>query len=157
MDATRRGLLTAVPGALLLSGCSMARGGGGADDEPPYVVENESDRTRTVELTVWNVGQVGPFEERGDSFRDEFESAVEDGSVGESEYEWRETYDLNVEPGSEGIPIASSDATGLLHVVASTDHGQVIRLWIEVSGVDEDFFAEISVYEGGMSATTGEY
>ncbi|WP_135365651.1 hypothetical protein [Halosimplex halophilum] len=155
MDATRRGLLAAVPAAVTMAGCSLV-GGGDSDDRPPYAVENESDETRSVDLRVWEVGPVDPFDERPDSFRDDFEAAAAEGTVPESDYEWRESYELSIEPGDTAAPLDESSATGLLYVRASADHGGAIGVWVEADDSSEDFFVAISVYGHGMSATTGE-
>ncbi|WP_415382529.1 hypothetical protein [Halosimplex sp. TS25] len=156
MDLTRRGLVAAVPAAVALSGCTLVSGE--PEETPPYVVENTTDEPRTVELGVWNVGSVRPVDERPDSFREEFEEAVEDGSPDDSDYEWRETYELRVEPGSAASPVSSSSATGLLYVRAVADHGGEIGHWLEVDESAEAFFVEFSVSRGrSLGFTAGEY
>jgi len=155
MDATRRSLLAAVPTAVVTAGCSVVPESD-TGERPPYVVENVSDAPRSVDLRVWKVGPVDPFEERPDSFREQFERAAEDGTVDEFDFEWRETYHLDVGPGAEATPLDESSATGLLYVRASADHGERIGVWVEISDSPGDFFVDCSVYEGGMSATVGK-
>lgn len=157
MRPTRRSLLAAVPATALLSGCSLASALGGREATPPYVVENTSDQPRSVELGVWNVGRIRPVEDRPDDFRKEFETAVADGSVEESSYEWRERYRLDIEPGSEAAPLSSSDASGLLYVRASADNGAELDAWVPVEAPGEAFFVHITAYANGMGFTTGEY
>jgi|GEM_PF-2641731 len=156
MVTTRRGLLAAVPATVAVTGCSFVSDSG-SEDRPPYAVENESGAPRNVDLRVWKVGQVDPFEERADSFREEFESAAANGSVDDAEFEWTDGYDLTIEPGAAAAPLESSSATGLLYVRASADHGERIGVWVEVEDSPGDFFVDVSVYENGMSATAGEY
>ncbi|ELZ25021.1 hypothetical protein C475_10759 [Halosimplex carlsbadense 2-9-1] len=156
MDASRRDLLAAVPAAVAITGCSFVSGSE-SEDRPPYVVENESGEPRNVDLQVWKVGRVAPFDERPDSFREEFEAAAADGSVDDSAFEWTDGYDLTIEPGAAAKPLASSSATGLLYVQASADHGERIGVWVEAGDSPGDFFVDISVYGSGASATTGEY
>jgi len=159
MDATRRDLLRAVPVAVVLSlaGCSQFSREGGSNEGPPYVVANESDATRDVTLRVWEVGPVDPFEERPDSFREEFETAVADGSPPDSKYRTVNRYEVTVESESTAMPLDSTSASGLLYLRAVADHGEAIGVWLEVDGPETDFFADLSVYEAGMGVTTGEY
>jgi len=107
MDATRRGLLVAVPAGVAttaVAGCSLVSGSD-SDDRPPYVVENESGSHRDVDLRVWTVGPVDPFDERPDSVHEEFEAAAADGTLPERDYEWRDDYDLSVDPGATATPL----------------------------------------------------
>mgnify|MGYP000176886773 CR=1 FL=1 len=157
MVVTRREVLASVPVALSLSGCSQVVGDDGSNGRPPYVVANESDATRDVTLRVWEVGPVDPLEERPDSFREDFETGVADGSVVESDYRSVAGYEVTVEPGSTARPLDSTSASGLLYLHGRADHRETIGVWLEVAGPDEPFFPDVSVYGNGMSVTTGEY
>ncbi|WP_459190993.1 hypothetical protein [Halosimplex sp. J119] len=156
MDATRRALLAAVPATVAVAGCSLASGSG-SDDRPPYAVENESGASRAVALRVWKVGELDPLEDRPDSFRERFERAAAAGDLGAFDVEWRDAYDLTVDPGTTATPLDSSNATGLLYVQATADNDERIGVWAEVGDTPGNFFVELSVYESGMSATVGEY
>jgi len=159
MAATRRDLLAAVPVAVVLSlsGYAQLSGDGGSNERPPSVVANESDATRDVTLRVWEVGPVDPFEERPDSFREDFETAVADGPPPDSEYRTVNRYEVTVEPGSTATPLDAASASGLRYLRAVADHGEAIGVWLEVDSPVAEFFADISVYEAGMSVTAGEY